>query len=67
MDETWADKISKIRKLKKWSQQDMGIRLGCHGGTVSAWERGLQEPNRVYQRIIEQELAKLQGAKSVGR
>ena len=37
-------KIAKLRKAKGWSQQDLGVRAGLHGITVSEIERGATDP-----------------------
>lgn len=39
-----ASKIAKLRKAKGWSQQDLGVRAGLHGITVSEIERGATDP-----------------------
>lgn len=37
-------KIARLRKAKGWSQQDLGVRAGLHGITVSEIERGVTDP-----------------------
>lgn len=37
-------KLAKLRKARGWSQQDLGIRAGIHGMTISEIERGATDP-----------------------
>ena len=36
--------LAQLRKAKGWSQQDLGIRAGLHGITISEIERGATNP-----------------------
>lgn len=38
-------KLRDLRKARKWSQTQLGTRIGAHVTSVSDWERGDNEPS----------------------
>lgn len=42
---TFADKIKELRSLRKWSQKELGSRIGVAQSQITDYERGLKYPS----------------------
>src|SRR5947209_11871450 len=40
----WAERVENLRRGMKFSQTDLGRKLGFSAMAISRWERGVQEP-----------------------
>ena len=56
-DETYGEFIKRIRQTLKLTQAELGLKLGFHANTISAWERGRNVP-MFTQRVIDNFVAK---------
>lgn len=45
---TIGARILAIREALRWSQEELGARIGVHQNAVSVWEQGKNEPQAVY-------------------
>lgn len=41
--ESFGDRVRRLRKAKRYTQEELGVAAGLGGGTVSRWERGAEE------------------------
>lgn len=68
----WPSLILEVRRLKRWSQEQLAHEIGSSQETVSRWERGLVVPSRSKQVMIEKiaeelHLSSLEGIASIVR
>ncbi len=41
----FAQNIRELRKIRKWTQKELSELVGVDERTISAWERGINEPH----------------------
>lgn len=49
----WGALLRKLRRERKWSQQELAEALGVTLVSVARWENGVNRPNRPAQVLIE--------------
>lgn len=50
----WALRIKQARQLRKWSQEELGRRVGVHRQAVNEWESGKYAPKNHAGQLCEE-------------
>ncbi len=56
-----AEKLSLLRQQRRWSQEQLAVRLGVSFATVNRWEGGKSKPQRAQLQAIDELLAEDDG------